>query len=235
MPPKKRSKFPDAERPRILKEGQESLWLPEGAKALEYLRVQRHLTDEVIKQFQIGYCPRDADHDLAGRIIMPCCDAYGELVAFSTRDFEAPKKYQHFHESFDKSNYLYGLHIAKEHIRANDKAIVVEGQFDVKCLHSFNLKMTVGLFGTNLSIMHIALLARYCSEVYILLDPVVSGTVATEKIMQMYREYCLATYGLHFFPVKLPEELDPDDFVFKYGRNSLVNILHKKKQEVLYG
>ncbi len=224
--------------------GQDALWSDEGKSALDYLRNKRHLTDDVIRRFQFGYCPKGESHDLAGRIIMPCFDAHDNLVAFSTRDWEAPKRYQHWHESFDKSSYLFGLNVAKKAIRWADKAIVVEGQFDVTCLHSYGLSMTVGLFGTNLSIMHIALLARYCSEIYVVLDPPETkedgninraGEAATIAAMKMYHEYCLGTYGIHFVPVMLPEELDPDDFVFKYGKAAMTRILEKRRNEVIYG
>jgi len=223
---------------------QASLWDKEGEDALAYLKSKRHLSDEIIKRFQFGYCPRDVNHDLAGRIIMPCFDAHGNLVALSTRDYEAEKKWQHWHESFDKSSYLFGLNFAKKAIRWSDRAIVVEGQFDVTCLHSHRLPMTVGLFGTTLSIMHIALLSRYCSEIYMVLDPNVtksdgtvnrSGEEATIRAMQLHSQYCLGTYGIHFIPVTLPNELDPDDFVFQQGTQAMIKILDKRRQEVLYG
>ena len=221
-----------------------SLWSPEGEKALDYLRNKRHLSDEVIKKFQFGYCPREIQHELAGRIIMPCFDVHNNLVAFSSRDYEAPKRFQHWHESFDKSNYLFGINVAKKAIRWSDKAIVVEGQFDVTCLHSYSLPMTVGLFGTTLSIMHIALLARYCSEIYMVLDPNVvnengivnkSGEEATIRAMKLYGDYCLGTYGIHFIPVTVPEQLDPDDYVYAHGTNAFTKILDKRRTEVLYG
>lgn len=220
--------------------GQISLWSDEGKPGLEYLRNKRHLSDDVIKRFRIGYCPQEVNHRLAGRIIMPCFDAHDNLVALSTRDFNAPKKYQHWHESFDKSNYLYGINIAKKSIRWADKAIVVEGQFDVKCLHSFGLPMTVGLFGTNLSIMHIAMLARYCSEIYVVFDPKqregdVSGAEGVGRAMQLYHDYCLSTYGIHFIPVSLPEQLDPDEHIFKHGKDAFTRLLDKRRNEIIYG
>lgn len=236
----KRAKFPDAERAKILREGQLSLWKPEGKIALDYLRNQRHISDDVIKRFQIGYCPREVSHELAGRIIMPCFNVHGDLIAFSTRDFEAPKRFQHWHESFDKSSYLYGLDVAKKAIQWSDKAIVVEGQFDVMGSHTHKLPMTVGLFGTTLSIMHVALLARYCSEIYLVFDPSqragdTSGEDATKRAMELYYEYCLSTYGVHFIPVVLPGQYDPDDFLHNNGKDAYIKILDRRRYEVLNG
>ena len=221
------------ERQKILPISQASLWSPKGIKALTYLREVRHLSDEVIRKFQLGYCPRDENHFLAGRILMPVFDAHGQLIAFSTRDYEATNGFKHWHESFDKSNYLYGLNIAKKHIQWNKQAIVVEGQFDVTCLHSYDLPMTVGSCGTAFSIIHVAKLARYCSDFYFVLDDDEAGDAGVVNIMKMYQVYSLKSLGLNFIPVKLPNKLDPDEYVFKYGKASFTQILVKRKQEVL--
>ena len=216
---------------------QVSLWKTEGTTALDYLRNQRHLADDVIRQFQFGYCPRDIDHELAGRIIMPIFDAYGEkVVAFSSRDTEAPKRFQHWHEQFDKSNHLFGLNVAKPQIKRTRKAIVVEGQFDVTYLHTAGFKMTVGLCGSAFSIMHVALLARYCSEIFIIMDPDTSGDSAVERAAVMHEQYNLGLHNLSFIPVSLPTEpqkLDPDDFVYQNGSNALISIMRTAKENAV--
>jgi DNA primase len=185
----------------------------------------------MIRQFEIGYCPATAEHDLAGRIIMPLYNAAGtELVAFTTRNPDAPKQFQHWHESFDKSSYLYGLNIAKDAIRKQDKAIIVEGQFDTICSHTFGLNMTVGLCGTSLTIRHVYQLARYCSEVYFMLDPDPSGDSAVNRAMQISEKFCLDAIGIRFYHVKLPDDYDPDDFIRKFGVNEVVKLLRKAKE-----
>jgi DNA primase len=208
-----RQKFPDVERPKIVRLSEETLWTPQGEQALTYLREQRGISDAVIKQFRFGYCPASVNHELAGRIIMPLFDAYGEVVAITTRNPWAEKRWQHWHESFDKSSYLFGLNVAKDHIRRTDKAIVVEGQFDTACCHTFGFNMTVGVLGSALSILHVIQLARYCSEVYLLMDPDPSGEECVERAMETYATHCLAGYGVKFFPLRLPPDIDPDDFL----------------------
>jgi DNA primase len=223
------------EREKVLLTGQKSLWSPEGEVALTYLREKRHLSDEVIRRFQLGYCPREENHFLAGRVLMPVFDAHGQIIAISTRDYEAPKQYQHWHESFDKLNHLYGLDVAKRFAQWNRTVIVVEGQFDVMCLHSYGLPMTVGVFGTSFSIMHVARLARYCSDFYLVFDDDTSGDAGKDRAAKLYNDYSLANYGINFFPVTLPERLDPDDYVFKYGKEAFSDILLQRKLEVLNG
>lgn len=161
---------------------------------------------------------------------MPIFDAYGDrVVAFSSRDPDAPKRWQHWHEQFDKSNYLFGLHIAKPYIRRAKKAIVVEGQFDVTYAHTAGFKMTVGLCGSAFSIVHIALLARYCNEIYLVMDPDVSGDNAVERAAKLYVQYNLDKYNLSFIPLNLPDKLDPDDFIYKCGSQAMVTSMRVAK------
>ncbi len=226
-----RQTFPELERQKILSVSQRDLWSDVGAEALAYLREKRHLSDDVIRQFKYGYCPPNSRHELAGKILMPLFNSEGELVVFTTRQPDAPKRFQHWHESFDKGSYVYGLDIAKEAIRKWDKAIAVEGQFDVGCLHSYGFNMTVGVLGTSLSIMHVAQLARFCSEIYLLFDGDDAGQKSVDRAMELHNQYCLDMYGIHFIPV--PISGDPDDFVVENGQKALVELMKMQKEKIL--
>jgi DNA primase len=193
----------------------------------------RGLSDDVLKQFQFGYCPDSVSHDLSGRVIMPLFDAYSKLIAITSRNFNVEKKYQHWHESFDKSAFLYGLNLAKPHILKSGKAIIVEGQFDTTCLHSYGFRMTTGLLGSSFNITHVSLLARLCSEIYLALDPDDSGDAGVERAQKMHKDYCLDIYGILIVPVSLPPKTDPDDFVMKHGSDEFVKILKKAKERQL--
>lgn len=209
-----------------------SLWRSEGEVALKYLREERHLSDDVIRKFQFGYCPRGLHQELSGRIIMPIFDANSNLIAFSTRNPWTEKQYQHWHEQFDKSNHLFGIHLAKEMMRRTDEAIIVEGQFDVGYSHTVGLLQTVGLCGSAFTIMHAAMLRRYCSYIYLVLDPDGSGENGVNRALEMYHQYCLRDYELHFIPITLPDKLDPDEFLLKHGRRSLEQIMRERRAKV---
>lgn len=57
------------------------------------------------------------------------------VIGFSARIIDPQDKPKYLnsaeHPAFEKSKILYGLHIAKNHIKDFDKMIVVEGQMDV--------------------------------------------------------------------------------------------------------
>jgi DNA primase len=219
--------------------GQESLWTPEGTRALDYLTRERRISETVIKQFRIGYCPAGSHHELAGRIIMPLFDSYGEVVAITSRNPWIEKRWQHWHESFDKDEWLFGLDVAKQHIRRTDKALIVEGQTDTFACHTHGFNMTVGMLGSALSIVQIAQLARYCSEVYMLSDPDESGEGCSARAKEMFETYQLHNYRFLFVPVPLPKrediKMDPDNFLKNLGGKALIDLLRRSKEKVVNG
>lgn len=163
---------------------------------------------------------------------MPLFDSYGNLVVLTTRD-PWNSNFSHWHESFDKSAYLFGIHNAKDAIRRNNKAILVEGQFDVTCFHSYGLRMTVGMLGTSFSIIQAIMLSRYCSEVYLLFDNDEAGRLSLKRAMAMYDQYCLDKYNLNFIPTILPDGYDPDDFLIEHNTDGVFGLLKNSRQKVI--
>ena len=206
-----------------------SLRSKDGKLALDYLKDSRKFSDKVIDDFDIGYCPENTYHDLAGRIITPIYDIYGETVAISTRHLDKNHKMRFWHESFDKGSYLFGLHRAKEAIRKYNKVIIVEGEFDTIAYHSYGINMTVGCCGSALTLFQIAFLSRYCTDIYLMFDGDVAGRKSTKRIMEMKDRYSLDVYGLNFIPVYLPKDTDPDDFLFEVGAKGVANALKEAK------
>ncbi|HUS50382.1 MAG TPA: toprim domain-containing protein [Candidatus Paceibacterota bacterium] len=196
---------------------------PEGKEALNYLKNKRKLSDEIIERFDFGYCPSNIDHQLNGRIITPIYDVHKNLVALSTRSLEIAKKF--WHESFDKSLYLYGLCYAKEEMMRCKKAILVEGEFDVAFLHSNGFEMAVGVCGSSFSLIQAGLLLRYCNEVFVVLDGDESGKKSTQRILDFYKKNNLNSYDVKYVPVYLPDNLDPDDYIMEKGTKSFKELL----------
>jgi len=203
----------------------------EGASTLDYLRNERGFSDEAIDAFHVGFCPQGAGHQLAGRIITPIYNPYGTAVALSTRfqDKDHPSRF--WHESFEKGYYLYGLHLAKHNMIKFGKAVLVEGEFDVICLHSFGINVTVGICGSAFSIYQAALLSRYCSEIYLVLDSDISGQKTVERAKSMFQKYGMALEQLKFITVVLPPKMDPDDYVIKYGRVGFIRLLQQSRNK----
>ena len=180
---KKKDKFSELEREKILKASVITMQKPEGKIAFDYLIDERRLSKKVIEQFEVGYCPEDINHRLRGRIITPIYDAYKNLIALSTRHLDKSHPKRFWHESFEKRFYLYGLYYAKKFITKYNRVILVEGEFDVMALHSNGFPMTIGMCGSALTLFQIALLSKYCSYFYLLFDGDEAGRKSIKRAM----------------------------------------------------
>ncbi len=205
---------------------------PEGKEALNYLLDERKFSKEIIEKFDIGYCPIDVNHEVRGRIITPIYSTYEELVAISTRHLDKDHSGRFMHESFDKGSYLYGLCYAKEAIQRTNKVIIVEGECDVACFHTFGFDITIGLCGSAFTFFQIALLSKYCTNYYLLLDGDTAGRASIERAMRDYEKYNLSAYKIKFIPVYLPEGQDSDDFLIKNGKKNMIDKLRAAKEDL---
>ncbi len=124
------------------------------------------------------------------RIIFPIRNARGEVIGFGGRALgDAQPKYLNTPETplFKKSEILYGLDLAREPIRAADRAIVVEGYVDVITAHQHGFRNVVAPLGTALSKAHINQLKRLTSNVYLALDADAAGQKATLRGLETIR------------------------------------------------
>ena len=223
--------FPETERFKIIKAAKTTLSKPEGKIALDYLLNERKFSEEVIDRFDMGYCPPDVNHEVRGRIITPIYGTYGELVVLSTRHLDKNHYQRFLHESFDKGSYLYGLFYAKKVIQRINRVIIVEGECDVACFHTFGFNMTVGLCGSAFTLFQIALLSKYCTDFYLLFDGDKAGRESIARTMKDYEKYNLDAYGLRFIPVYLPKDCDPDEYLIDGGKKNMINKLRTSKED----
>ena len=80
------------------------------------------------------------------RVIFPVFDRRGRLVAFGGRALDdSQPKYLNSPETvlFNKSRILYALHLAREAIRKNKRAVIFEGYMDVITAHQAGIKEAV--------------------------------------------------------------------------------------------
>lgn len=121
-----------------------------------------------------------------GRIMFPISDANGNVVAFTARvspEKEATEQMGKYINSpqtqlYDKSKILFGLDKAKNKIRSEDLAIIVEGQMDVITAHQHGFKNVVASSGTALTTEQIGLIKRYTKNIALALDSDSAGQSA---------------------------------------------------------
>ncbi|MGB3714019.1 MAG: DNA primase [Candidatus Promineifilaceae bacterium] len=126
------------------------------------------------------------------RLMIPIRDANGRMVGFGARtlDPEGIPKYLNSPQTavFDKSRLLYGLDLAKRHIREARQAIIVEGYMDVIQAWQAGFYNVVAQMGTALTADQLRLLKRYTKRFVLALDSDAAGTQATMRGLEVARE-----------------------------------------------
>jgi len=165
-----------------------------------------------------------------GRLLFPIHDLRGRIVGFGGRILgEGEPKYLNSPETpiFRKGTLLYNLHAAKHAIRKAERALLVEGYFDVLRLVVAGIEEVVAPLGTGLSADQAALIARYTSHVLLSYDSDEPGLRATFRAGDE-----LLRHGLRVSVATLPEGEDPDTLVRGGGARALAEVL-KTSQDVL--
>ena len=164
---------------------------------------------------------------LGGRVIFPIINSYGDVVAFGGRSLEKKPdfaKYLNTAETtlFSKSKNLYAINLVKKKKQTApiDYIIVVEGYVDVISLHRAGFDTAVASMGTALTLEQAKLIKRYASKVYICYDGDSAGKNATLRGLEILREN-----GLDVLIVSLPDPLDPDDVINKFGASGYQKLL----------
>jgi len=159
-----------------------------------------------------------------GRLLFPIHDLRGRVVAFGGRLLgEGEPKYLNSPDTpvFHKGKLLYNLHVAKHAIRKAERAVVVEGYFDVLRLSLAGVEEVVAPLGTGLTGDQAELLRRYTPQVVLLYDSDDAGLRATFRAGDE-----LLRHGLRVSVATLPPGEDPDTWARRRGREGLEQILH---------
>jgi len=159
-----------------------------------------------------GYYDRFRD-----RAMIPIRDAQGRTIGFGSRTLSDDEpKYLNSPETplFDKSQTLFALDQARDAIRKEDQAIIVEGYFDAIALHEAGIKPVVASLGTALSNDQIRQLLRYTDSKRIIFnfDADKAGTTATERAIQEI-EPLVYSGQVQLRILNLPGGKDADEFL----------------------
>ncbi|MFZ9621269.1 MAG: DNA primase, partial [Prochlorococcaceae cyanobacterium] len=150
------------------------------------------------------------------RVMVPISDRQGRIIGFGGRSLDGGEpKYLNSPETevFEKGKHLFGLDKAVNAIRKDDRAVVVEGYFDVIALHAAGITNAVAALGTALSSQQITQLCRCCDGKRLILnfDTDGAGVRAAQRAIGEVEQ--LALQGqLELRVLQLPAGKDPDEF-----------------------
>ena len=209
----------------------------ESVSALNYLKNNRGLTEDIIRFFEIGYCSEKSEVPGAtkeekylnrifnGKIVVPIKSDCNDFLAFAVRS-PSPNEKGWWNQPFEKNNNLFMLNKSREDVINSSKIYVFEGYFDSITLYQYGVKNVCSLMGTTLGYRKIGILARYCDKMCLCYDmdkknentQVEAGQLARAKaISQLYQ------YGWkNISAISLPIGTDPDEYVIKNGKNAFI-------------
>lgn len=161
------------------------------------------------------------------RIMFPLYDVAGKIVGYSGRIYsdediaryknnrEIPK-YINTRETaiFKKGEMLYNYHRAKESCRKKNVVIITEGFMDVIRLYSVGITNVVAAMGTAFTKDHVKLIRKLARDVILCFDGDEAGAHATLSCIDLLQEYNITPKI-----VRLEENLDPDEYILKYGKD----------------
>lgn len=167
------------------------------------------------------------------RLMFPVAGPGGRIIAFSGRvlpggvtttskDGGEPPKYVNSSESpvYHKGDTLYGLHEARVALRRAERAILVEGNFDLLAMVERGFENVVAPMGTAFTPSQAKILARSVHELVLLFDGDAAGQKAAQAAFDVVRGA-----GLVARVAVLPDGMDPDELLRSKGPEVLQGLL----------
>lgn len=221
-----------------------------GSNAREYLN-KRGINDQIINEFKIGLSLKEKDsltnllikkeykandlvdlglsnkaadgyHDMYhNRIMFPLWDLTGKVVGYSGRIYngEDTSKYINTKETsiFKKGEMLYNYHRAKDKARQKQTVYVMEGFMDVIAAYIVGIDNVVATMGTAVTKEQANLLKRMAKNIVLCFDGDDAGKKAAYSCSNE-----LLNIGVIPNIVVLEDNLDPDEYIKKYGENRFI-------------
>ncbi len=189
-------------------------YAPDSGSALVQFLKRKGFTQKELTES--GLLNRFGGDLFRGRMSVPLMDPSGKVIGFTGRilvDDPSAPKYLNTPQTllYDKSRHVFGLSQAKEAIRKNDYAVVVEGNLDVVSSHQVGVKAVVATAGTAMTEYHLKALVRLSPNIKLAFDGDAAGLAATERAIPIAQ-----AVGAELTIVTLPDDTkDPDELIQK--------------------
>ena len=165
------------------------------------------------------------------RIIFPIKNLFNYYIGCGGRTVlsSVPAKYINSPETifFKKGNNLYNFHNAKKESKHSDYLLMVEGYMDVVSLFNHGIKNVCATLGTAITDNQINLAWRNFKNLVICFDGDSSGIAAAYRAAEKLIKILKPNHNVFF--MIMPNGMDPDDYVNKYGTDRFYQLLDNKK------
>jgi DNA primase catalytic core len=181
---------------------------------LRFLRKKGISDDEAVRAgLALGGEGRRTIDRFRGRLMIPIRDEAGTVIGFGGRAMDnTPPKYLNSAETsiYQKGRTIFGLSQARKAIAKLERALLVEGYFDVMMAHQNGIEIAVASSGTAFTDDQVRMLRRIAQEVLICLDSDDAGRAATQRVIEM-----ISKAHMRALVVELPNAKDPGEFFQK--------------------
>ncbi len=184
---------------------------------------------DIIDQMDVGLVGQGSNGDsfdiFRSRIIFPVADTSGQVVGLSGRVFlpnDKSSKYMNSPENaiFHKGEVLYNYKNASMDARRLDTIYIFEGFMDVIAARRAGINNAVATMGTALTKAHLKAIMTLTKNIVLCFDGDAAGINATKKAVEIF-----ATTSILPQAVALPDNLDPDEFLERFGPAALAKYL----------
>ncbi|MBI2442664.1 MAG: DNA primase [Candidatus Levybacteria bacterium] len=185
-----------------------------GSALVSYLLRKKGCKEEDILESGLGARRMGRLVDFfSDRLMFPLIDHRENVVGFSGRVLTATAhgpKYINTKDTpvYHKGEHFFGISIAKEQMRKEDQAILVEGEFDVISSFQEGITNVLAIKGSALTEAQVRLLSRYVRKVTLCFDDDTAGWDGVVRSLPL-----LERFDLTATVIALPGGKDPDEAI----------------------
>ncbi len=193
---------------------------------LSTLRGLGYADDEIIECGLAARNDRGRVYDrFRNRLMIPIRDARGRVLGFGGRALDPDDNVKYINSPqgplFDKSRLLFGLDAARRAIRDQERAVIVEGYFDVVQAHQAGHLNVVAQMGTAMTESQLRLVApRLAKRIVLALDADEAGKKSARRSLDVAIDVLDKDYigrlSVDIRILQVPAGKDPDDFIREY-------------------
>ncbi|MGW0762235.1 DNA primase [Streptomyces sp. NPDC002814] len=168
-----------------------------------------------------------------GRLMWPIRDIAGDVVGFGARklyESDNGPKYLNTPDTaiYKKSQVLYGVDLAKQHIAKASRAVVVEGYTDVMACHLAGVTTAIATCGTAFGGEHIKILRRLLMDngsarVIFTFDGDAAGQKAALRAFEDDQKFAAETYI-----AIAPDGMDPCELRLAKGDEAVADLVEPR-------
>ncbi len=203
-----------------------------------YETLKKDYDESTIKETGLFYFDEKRKKHISrfrNRIIFPIKNISGNIIGFGGRIINESKnlaKYINSPETlfFKKGSNLYNLDKARKLSNKLEDVYLVEGYMDVIGLSKNGIENTVANLGTALTSKQIQILNQFFNHIIICFDGDQSGYKAAIRAAENIIDELKPDKKISF--LLLENNLDPDNYVNKFGKDKFLEISEKKSKPI---